>query len=88
MTRESRAPLIVAIVLLLLPALYVGSYLTLVVPKGTKATYPIRDPSRPEIRALHYPTHYRRGHYVSERLFWPLEQIDRKLRPRAWEQQF
>lgn len=81
----NRAPLIVVIVLLLLPVLYLVSYLALVVPRGTKATYPIRDPSRPGIRAFHYPTHYRRGHHVSEWFFWPLEQIDRKVRPNAWE---
>jgi hypothetical protein len=34
MKRDSRAPLIVAIVLLLLPVLYVGSYFALVVPGG------------------------------------------------------
>jgi hypothetical protein len=31
---QSRAPLIIAIALLLLPVLYVGSYLALVVPEG------------------------------------------------------
>ncbi len=34
MKRDSRTPLIVAIALLLLPVLYVGSYLALVVPEG------------------------------------------------------
>ncbi|WP_425617885.1 hypothetical protein NA78x_001575 [Anatilimnocola sp. NA78] len=33
-TTRSAAPLIVAIVLLLLPVLYVGSYLAVVVPQG------------------------------------------------------
>lgn len=84
---QSRAPLIVAIVLLLLPVMYVGSYLALVVPRGTRARYPINDPRQPGVRSVGYPTHYRRGHHLSERLFWPLEQIDRKVRPGAWEPQ-
>jgi hypothetical protein len=39
MKRESRAPLIIAIVLLLLPVLYVGSYLALVVSEGIPYVY-------------------------------------------------
>jgi hypothetical protein len=67
---QSRAPLIVAVVLLLLPVLYVGSYLALVVPCGI----PINDPFGPR-------THWRFGAAYAESLFWPLEQIDRKVRP-------
>jgi hypothetical protein len=37
--KPSRAPLILAIVLLLLPVLYVGSYLALVNPVGTPAPF-------------------------------------------------
>jgi hypothetical protein len=37
---QSRAPLIIAIVLLLLPVLYVGSYLALVVPEGISLVPP------------------------------------------------
>jgi hypothetical protein len=73
MKRESHSPLIVAIVLSLLPVLYVGSYLALVKPGG-----------------MHLPgfvfTHYRYGHRISERAFWPLEQIDRKVRPSVWSE--
>jgi hypothetical protein len=75
---QSRAPLIIAIVLLLLPVLYVGSYLALVVPGGDIGT---------ENATGYY--YIRGGQYRVdgeriERLFWPLEQIDRKLRPGAW----
>src|SRR5690349_16265463 len=34
--KQSRSPLVVAVVLLLLPVLYVGSYLALVTPKGQR----------------------------------------------------
>ena len=58
----NRAPLIVAIVLLLLPVLYVMSYLAMV-EHGS---------------ALPYRSEAERT------FFWPLEQIDRKLRPLTW----
>ncbi|QDU27650.1 hypothetical protein ETAA8_27390 [Anatilimnocola aggregata] len=81
MNQTSRAPLITAIVLLLLPLLYVGSYLALVVPQG---------------RMVFKATEYFPGHeylcryridsdVILPALFWPLEQIDRKVRPEAWE---
>ncbi len=79
MKRESRAPLIVAIVLLLLPVLYVGSYLALVVPGGVKRPIPTGVTAR-----LSWDR-YRIGGNWSVIIFWPLEQIDRKLRPGAWE---
>ncbi|WP_254509266.1 hypothetical protein [Anatilimnocola floriformis] len=66
--RKHAAP-IIATVLLLLPVLYVGSYLALVVP------------------GYHIPgqfNNYRMGYDYAERIFWPLEQIDRKLRPESW----
>lgn len=34
---------------------------------------------------LSAPWQYRLGGQVSFRLFWPVEQIDRKLRPGVWE---
>jgi hypothetical protein len=69
---QSRAPLIIAIALLLLLVLYVGSYLALVVPGGTFAIYAVQDLLRPHINSESHATHYRRGHRISERLFWPL----------------
>jgi hypothetical protein len=78
MTRESRAPLIVAIVLLALPVLYVGSYLALVVPEGHFRNDPLREGLYDKW------VHYRVMPGQAGRFFWPLEQIDRKLRPEAW----
>jgi hypothetical protein len=73
MKRDSRAPLIVAIVLLLVPVLYVGSYLVLVVPSSPPVT---------RMCIIHTP--YRFGYGYASLFFWPLEQIDRKARPDAW----
>ncbi|WP_254509708.1 hypothetical protein [Anatilimnocola floriformis] len=75
MKRESRAPLIFAIVLLLLPALYVGSYLALVLPEGV-----VHDTADPAVRVHGY---YRLGG-PTDLLYAPLESVDRKLRPNAW----
>jgi hypothetical protein len=76
---QSRASLIVAIVLLLLPVLYVGSYLALVVPRGVAVKWQDGGPHSSESRLVHY-------HVLNEDagVFWPLEKIDRKLRPNAW----
>ena len=76
MDKQSRAPLIIAVVLLLLPVLYVGSYLALVVPSGVR--HLIREPLKTKVT-----TPYRIREVDS--YFWPLEQIDRKLRPGAWK---
>ena len=71
---RSTAPIIAA-VLLLVPVLYVGSYFALVVPQGI---YPVGDPFAPTM-------YYRFGNGIAQRLYWPLERIDRRLRPKAWE---
>jgi hypothetical protein len=76
--KPTLAPLITAIVLLLLPVLYVGSYLALVTPNGQRMVW-----FGPDVAT--YPKQsYRWGAQLSERIFWPLEQIDRQLRPHAW----
>lgn len=80
MKRESRAPLIVAIVLLLLPVLYVGSYLALVRPYCVVTGYE-QTGRYMNVDAIHY----RWGGERAAAVFWPLEQIDRKMRPGAWE---
>jgi hypothetical protein len=73
----SRPAPIIAAVLLLLPVLYVGSYLALVVPeRGGR----LRGGS-----GLFYRHPYRAGGARSSAAFWPLEQIDRRLRPGVWE---
>ncbi len=86
MKRESRAPLIVAIVLLLLPVLYVGSYLALVRPGS--AYHQERDGRFYLLNYRYFgddnfvvPPH---SACIAPRVFWPLEQIDRKVRPRVW----
>ena len=76
MKRDSRVPLIVAIVLLLLPVLYVGSYFALVVPSGMTL-----NPFSPKSIEV---VHYRFCAHASALLFFPLELIDRKMRPGAW----
>lgn len=63
-------------VLLCLPVLYVGSYLALVEPPLATTSYNTR---------AFGASPYRNGKQWSERVFWPLEQIDRRLRPGAWE---
>jgi hypothetical protein len=82
--RRNAAPIIAA-VLLLLPLLYVGSYLALVVPIGLFVDYS-NDPFafEPELS-------YDRYRYGAARVaivFWPLEQIDRRIRPEQWEMEF
>ena len=64
MSTESRAPLIVGIVLLLMPLLYVVSYFALATPFFGFAAY-------------------RYGGPVSAHVYWPLEQVDRTVRPWA-----
>ncbi|WP_425615811.1 hypothetical protein NA78x_005742 [Anatilimnocola sp. NA78] len=81
----NRAPLIVAVVLLLLPVLYVGSYLALVVPGGKQFVtyYRSNDPQFPLTGDVKLGR-YRVAFQACSRIFWPLEQIDRKVRPGAW----
>ena len=75
----NRLPLIVAIVLLLLPVLYVGSYFALVDP----ADRLIND-ARFYLKMAPM-SDYRSGGNWESRVFWPIERIDRKLRPGTWE---
>jgi hypothetical protein len=74
---RSVAPIIVAN-LLLLPVLYVGSYFAMVVPGPISVTgsMGIGPPNNPNYRS--------HGAWES-RFFWPLEELDRKIRPRAWD---
>jgi hypothetical protein len=73
--RESRPiiPVLAAALLLLLPVLYVGSYAALVKPNATIHWWSNR------------ADHYRWRPQTASRIYWPLEQVDRRLRPRAWE---
>ncbi len=77
----NRAPLILAIVVLLLvPVMYVASYVALVTPRATLV--PVTG-SLGEEGLLVYD--YRCGRGYTSLFFWPLEQIDRKVRPGAWK---
>jgi hypothetical protein len=82
----NRVPLITALVVLLVPLVYVGSYFALVSPQVLAIiTYDrTNDPQHPVMGSVRY-SHYRFGFNLSEQLFWPLEQIDRNVRPEAWE---
>src|SRR5687767_213380 len=73
---RSFAPIIAAF-LLLLPVLYVGSYLALVEPQG------ILGKKQPGSFSTHH--YYRIDNNLVTAIFWPLERLDRKLRPKAWE---
>ena len=80
MKRDSCTPLIIAIVLFLLPVLYVGSYCALVEPEGV---YHVCMSGKDTARSL--VGHYRLYSPITDKVFWPLEQFDRKLRPQTWE---
>lgn len=88
---RSSTPALIAVLLLLLPVVYGGSYLALVVPGGIF----IRDEEgrygvlfdRREGFVYCRIARYRAGSSICKRLYWPLEQLDRKLRPWAWESQ-
>lgn len=82
MKRETRAPIVVAAVLLLLPALYVGSYFALVVPGGIEVAYPSNNPHEQHLIRVE---NYRIADAKMRTVFWPLEQVDRKIRPGPWQ---
>ncbi len=73
----SRAPLFIAVVLLILPLLYLGSYLLLVWPDGERFNF--ADSSSD------FPTYRYGSESWAAVLYWPLEKIDRKLRPDSWQ---
>lgn len=75
----SRVPLVVAILLLFLPLLYLGSYFSLVVPSGN--IKPV-----PGMPGNYSVEDYRLCSESAHQVFWPLERFDRQLRPRAWDE--
>jgi hypothetical protein len=88
-TMKRHAAPIIAAILLLLPVLYVGSYLAFVVPgriqvfRGT-STVSGSDIEGEIVEPVYSRQHYRFGSPQIDPLFWPLEEIDRTLRPGAW----
>jgi hypothetical protein len=86
MTKPRSFAPIIAAVLLLGPVLYVGSYLSLF-----DSRWQLRNKGVHEVWADGTPVDARTGPYrlggtVVERFFWPLEQVDRRLRPEHWEE--
>ena len=77
--KESRLPLLLAILVLLLPILYVGSYLALV----QQSTADIASPDRSPPVAGVIPN-YRLGGSYADTFYRPVEQFDRALRPDTW----
>jgi hypothetical protein len=78
--KKNAAPIIAAF-LLLLPVLYVGSYLALVTPGGVPIDIVTGSERFPAVlRDEKYYLFDRQAKWF----FWPLEQIDRKVRPGAW----
>jgi hypothetical protein len=69
--RSAAAPVAIA-VLLLLPVLYVGSYLVISIPQP----HPLAPGQRSQ--------HFRIGGSITRFLFKPLTEIDRRLRPNYW----
>jgi hypothetical protein len=67
--KESQSTAGVAAALLLLPVIYVGGYLALL---------------HPEERAIGRDAYYRVGGKSAAWVFYPLHQIDRRLRPDYW----
>ncbi|WP_425615806.1 hypothetical protein NA78x_005737 [Anatilimnocola sp. NA78] len=82
--KKHTAPTLAAI-LLLLPVLYVGSYLVLVDPKPDMPDSPLSAVPTPNPKSMPL-TNYRWGRAAI--FFWPLEQLDRKLRPEVWGPQW
>lgn len=78
MTKRSAAPLLVS-ALFLAAFSYLGAYAALVVPQGYEIVIPDRCGPIIEIERYRYRPR------TAERVFWPLEQADRMLRPMAWE---
>lgn len=80
--KKHTAPIIAAALLLLIPLLYVSSYCALVVPGGDVWN---PDPVQ-RAQGIGIPTgsNYRLGGIMANRFYWPLEQLNRLIRPRAW----
>ena len=80
MDDDRKSPLwIVVVMLVLVPILYVGSYLAMVLPSGILV--PVADQ-----RGSYDIRHYRLGGDYAEAIYWPLEQLDRRVRPHSWRE--
>lgn len=77
-TKNVSALLIAALALLMM--LYCGSYFALVQPFSRVVSNPLAMDAGTMLAAEHYRIP---GPYCAQ-LYWPLEQIDRRLRPEFW----
>jgi hypothetical protein len=70
---ESRCPsaTLLMAAMLLLPPLYVGSYIAMVTPNSGAGAPP-------------FYGNYRFGEVYASRIYWPLQQADRQLFPERW----
>jgi hypothetical protein len=68
---QTRAPVVITITVLLLLVMYVGSYLALVKPPGKPGLLGRWD-------------YYRAGEPITIYVYYPLELIDRRVRPQKW----
>ena len=82
---KNHAAPIIAALFLLLPMLYVGSYFAVVIPEATPMERIYFKPDGGMIFAIGID-HYRWGRDRAAWFYWPLEQIDRQLRPKLWEE--
>ncbi|WP_254513825.1 hypothetical protein [Anatilimnocola floriformis] len=77
--KEVRALIFVVVAILLLPTVYVASYLAL----AAKPSRSFRRLPTGECTAR-MTSRYRYGEPITKKIYWPLEQIDRALRPKVW----
>jgi hypothetical protein len=77
--RDITAPVGIAVVLLLLPVLYVGSYYALVVPTQGSFLGSARHPVSAEM----FPDYRIVGRY-GDSFYKPIHNMDRELRPATW----
>lgn len=83
---SSRTPLLVGIVLAAFLALgvYVGAYFALVEPGLVEVVLNRAITAEGRVRQTSMEVHYKGGAHRVAWIFWPMEQIDRKIRPNEW----
>lgn len=77
---------VTAVLLVALPALvvYAGVYLALVAPGLVEVVIHREVNEAGGVSQTSLETHYKAGTHRVAWVFWPLEQIDRKIRPDQW----
>jgi hypothetical protein len=81
--QRNNVPLALLAVVLVLLLFYVGSYSALVQPRGVVVQRPWQEENG-EVVLGNWYYHYQYGEHWAERFYWPLEQIDRQVRPEKW----